>query len=143
MSTMGAWLEDTKIDRPAWAVVALLALAALAGIAAFAGFKGEPAGGLPPAPPLQVPASTQPAAPPAATLDAIARCESRGNPAAVSADGRYRGKYQFDMATWQSVGGSGDPALAGEREQDRRAHALAAERGTAPWPNCGPAVAGH
>jgi hypothetical protein len=47
------------------------------------------------------------------------------------------------MATWRSVGGSGDPALASAAEQDRRARALATERGTAPWPVCGPAVAGH
>jgi hypothetical protein len=58
----------------------------------------------------------------------------------VSADGRYRGKYQFDLATWQSIGGSGDPALAPESEQDRRAQTLAAERGTAPWPTCAAAT---
>jgi hypothetical protein len=54
----------------------------------------------------------------------------------------YRGKYQFDMATWQSVGGTGDPARAPEREQDRRAQMLAGERGTAPWPSCAGAAAG-
>src|SRR5205823_11235122 len=31
-----------------------------------------------------------------ATLNAIASCESGGDPTAVSADGAYRGKYQFD-----------------------------------------------
>ena len=104
---------------------------------------------LPPAPQLRVPDAGDPAtaapsaALPATTLDAVAHCESRGDPTAVSADGRYRGKYQFDLATWQSVGGAGDPALASEAEQDRRARALAAERGTAPWPVCGPAVAGR
>lgn len=72
-----------------------------------------------------------------AGLQAIAACESGGNPAAVSADGTYRGKYQFDMQTWQSVGGSGDPAAASEAEQDRRAQALMAQRGTSPWPTCG------
>src|SRR6478752_4461524 len=30
-----------------------------------------------------------------ATLESIASCESGGNPAAVSSDGTYRGKYQF------------------------------------------------
>jgi hypothetical protein len=54
----------------------------------------------------------------------------------VSADGVYRGKYQFDLATWRSIGGSGDPSQASESEQDRRARALAADRGTAPWPVC-------
>ena len=72
-----------------------------------------------------------------ARLDAIARCESSGNPAAISADGVYRGKYQFDRATWRAAGGSGDPAGAPESEQDRIAAKLLAERGTSPWPNCG------
>jgi hypothetical protein len=72
----------------------------------------------------------------AATLQAIAQCESGGNPAAVSADGRYRGKYQFSRATWRAMGGAGDPAAAPEVEQDRRAAALLAARGTSPWPNC-------
>jgi hypothetical protein len=72
-----------------------------------------------------------------AGLEAIAACESGGNPSAVSADGTYRGKYQFDQQTWQSVGGSGDPAAAPEAEQDARAAALAAQRGSNPWPTCG------
>lgn len=70
------------------------------------------------------------------TLERIARCESGGNPEAVSASGRYRGKYQFSRTTWRSVGGTGDPAAASETEQDRRAAALLAREGTAPWPNC-------
>ena len=70
------------------------------------------------------------------TLARIAQCESGGNPAAVSADGTYRGKYQFDRETWQAMGGGGDPAAASEAEQDRVAAKLLAARGTAPWPNC-------
>jgi peptidoglycan hydrolase-like protein with peptidoglycan-binding domain len=70
-------------------------------------------------------------------LEAIAECESGGDPTAVSASGRYRGKYQFDMATWRSVGGKGDPAKASEAEQDRRAAKLLKREGTAPWPVCG------
>jgi hypothetical protein len=73
----------------------------------------------------------------AATLARIAQCESGGNPAAVSPDGRYRGKYQFDVSTWEHMGGSGDPAAAPEAEQDARAGQLLARRGTAPWPVCG------
>ena len=73
----------------------------------------------------------------AATLQRIAQCESGGNPSAVSADGTYRGKYQFDRETWRAMGGSGDPADAPEVEQDRIAAALLAQRGTAPWPVCG------
>jgi soluble lytic murein transglycosylase-like protein len=71
------------------------------------------------------------------TLDAIAACESGGDPAAVSADGTYRGKYQFDYGTWSSVGGSGDPAAAPEAEQDMRAAMLYSQSGSSPWPICG------
>jgi Transglycosylase-like domain/Putative peptidoglycan binding domain len=66
----------------------------------------------------------------------IAECESGGNPRAVSRDGRYRGKYQFTLATWRSLGGSGDPARASEALQDRLALRLYRKRGTAPWPRC-------
>jgi len=72
-----------------------------------------------------------------ATLDAIGACESGGDPTAVSSDGAYRGKYQFDYGTWASVGGSGDPAAAPEREQDYRAALLYAQSGSSPWPVCG------
>jgi hypothetical protein len=72
-----------------------------------------------------------------ATLARIAACESGGDPTAVSADGQYRGKYQFSRATWRAMGGHGDPAAAPEAEQDRRAGALLAAEGTSPWPVCG------
>ncbi len=71
------------------------------------------------------------------TLNAIAACESGGDPTAVSADGTYRGKYQFDYGTWESVGGSGDPAQATEQEQDYRAALLYERSGASPWPICG------
>jgi hypothetical protein len=71
------------------------------------------------------------------TLEAIASCESGGDPTAVSSDGSYRGKYQFDYGTWESVGGSGDPAAAPEPEQDYRAALLYAASGSSPWPVCG------
>lgn len=71
-----------------------------------------------------------------ALLEAIALCESGGDPTAVSPDGRYRGKYQFTRATWRAMGGSGDPAAAPEAEQDSRAAKLLAAQGTAPWPAC-------
>jgi hypothetical protein len=71
------------------------------------------------------------------TLDAIAACESGGDPTAVSSDGSYRGKYQFDYGTWESVGGSGDPAQAPEQEQDYRAALLYSQSGSSPWPVCG------
>jgi soluble lytic murein transglycosylase-like protein len=71
------------------------------------------------------------------TLDAIAACESGGDPTAVDPSGTYRGKYQFDMGTWASVGGSGDPAAAPEAEQDYRAALLLSQSGSSPWPVCG------
>ena len=71
-----------------------------------------------------------------AELKKIAQCESGGNPRAVSPDGTYRGKYQFDQSTWEAWGGKGDPAKASERTQDRVALRLYRARGTAPWPNC-------
>lgn len=71
------------------------------------------------------------------TLDAIAACESGGNPTAVSAGGTYRGLYQFDYGTWASVGGSGDPAAASASEQSYRAALLYSRAGSSPWPICG------
>lgn len=71
-----------------------------------------------------------------AVLRRIAECESGGDPTAVSKGGRYRGKYQFDMATWRSLGGRGDPVDASESVQDRLAVKLYKRRGTAPWGAC-------
>jgi hypothetical protein len=70
-------------------------------------------------------------------LQAIAACESGGNPRAIGGGGAFRGKYQFDYGTWASVGGSGDPAAAPEAEQDQRAAMLYARSGSSPWPVCG------
>lgn len=72
-----------------------------------------------------------------ATLERIAECESGGDPRAVSANGLYRGKYQFHRDTWRGVGGRGDPAKASEREQDRRAAILYQRTGPSSWPVCG------
>jgi len=70
-------------------------------------------------------------------LQAIAACESGGNPRAIGGGGSFRGKYQFDQGTWASVGGTGDPANAPEAEQDKRAAILYARAGSSPWPVCG------
>jgi len=70
-------------------------------------------------------------------LEAIAQCESGGDPTAIGGGGAYRGKYQFSYSTWASVGGSGDPAAAPEAEQDRRAAMLYARSGAGQWPVCG------
>jgi hypothetical protein len=73
-----------------------------------------------------------------AALVRIAECESGGDPEAISASGRYRGKYQFSRSTWKTWGGRGDdPAEASEAHQDRVALRLYRARGTAPWPTCG------
>jgi Transglycosylase-like domain/Putative peptidoglycan binding domain len=69
-------------------------------------------------------------------LNAIAQCESGGNPRAVSPSGLYRGKYQFSRETWWRLGASGDPADAPEWLQDRMALRLYRQSGTAPWPSC-------
>ncbi|HYF44573.1 MAG TPA: transglycosylase family protein [Acidimicrobiales bacterium] len=68
---------------------------------------------------------------------ALRNCESSGNYQAVSPSGLYRGAYQFDLGTWASVGGSGDPAVASPEEQDHRAQVLWSQRGSSPWPVCG------
>ena len=69
-------------------------------------------------------------------LQAIAACESGGDPAAIGGGGLYRGKYQFSMETWAAVGGSGDPAAAPEAEQDKRAALLYEQSGPGQWPVC-------
>ena len=69
-------------------------------------------------------------------LEAIAACESGGNPATDTGNGFF-GKYQFTEATWQAVGGTGNPAAAPEAEQDRRAAQLYAQAGPSQWPVCG------
>ena len=68
---------------------------------------------------------------------ALARCESGGNPRAVSSGGTYRGLYQFSLSTWRGVGGSGDPIDASSAEQTYRAKLLYKRSGRSPWPHCG------
>ena len=70
-------------------------------------------------------------------LEAIAQCESGGDPTAVSPDGMYHGKYQFSVATWQAMGGGGLPSQAPEAEQDMRAAMLYEQSGPGQWPVCG------
>jgi len=70
-------------------------------------------------------------------LRAIAWCESTNDETAVSGDGRFRGLLQFDMGTWRTVGGVGDPAAAPRWEQWARGVRLYLARGAQPWPVCG------
>jgi murein DD-endopeptidase MepM/ murein hydrolase activator NlpD len=66
----------------------------------------------------------------------VANCEASGNPRAVNPAGYY-GLFQFDLQTWRSVGGTGNPINASAAEQLMRAKKLYAQRGSAPWPVCG------
>jgi len=66
----------------------------------------------------------------------IRNCESGGNYATNTGNGYY-GAYQFDLPTWQSVGGTGLPSDASPAVQDALAARLADQRGTSPWPVCG------
>lgn len=71
---------------------------------------------------------------------ALARCESGGDPAAVNSAGGYYGLYQFSTTTWASVGGSGLPSDADPAEQTRRAQQLYDSVGgdwRSQWPHCG------
>jgi resuscitation-promoting factor RpfB len=67
---------------------------------------------------------------------ALAKCESGGNPRAVSSSGKYRGLYQFSLGTWQGVGGQGDPIDASADEQTYRAQLLYQRSGAGQW-GCG------
>jgi uncharacterized protein YabE (DUF348 family) len=68
---------------------------------------------------------------------ALAKCESGGNPTAVSSTGKYHGLYQFSVATWQAVGGAGLPSQASPDEQTARAKMLYNRSGAGQWPHCG------
>ncbi len=95
------------------------------------------------------PAAAAPA--PAVTGDGIdaawarlRNCESGGNYQVVSSSGRYRGAYQFNQSTWDSVAATVlpeyvgvDPAAAPPQVQDTMAQTLYAQRGSRPWPHCG------
>ena len=62
-------------------------------------------------------------------LKAIAYCESKGNPRAVSSTGKYRGLFQFDYRTWATVGGTGRPGRrAGARAVPPRRDAVSPRR---------------
>jgi hypothetical protein len=63
-------------------------------------------------------------------------CESGGVYTTNTGNGFY-GAYQFDLQTWQSMGGRGLPSAAPYWEQDIRAKALYWARGDQPWPICG------
>ncbi|MER7398037.1 ubiquitin-like domain-containing protein [Streptomyces sp. NPDC000151] len=67
----------------------------------------------------------------------LAECETGGRADAVDPSGTYGGLYQFDRATWHSLGGTGAPQDAPPQEQTYRAKKLYVSRGASPWPVCG------
>ena len=66
-------------------------------------------------------------------------CESGGDPGATEPPGGvggalgHYGLFQFDIPTWESVGGRGDPRDAPPEEQWMRAVMLYQRRGLQPW----------
>jgi muramidase (phage lysozyme) len=74
----------------------------------------------------------------------LRQCESGGDYTIVSPGGTYRGAYQFNQGTWNSVASRWrpdlvgvDPAAASPEDQDAMARALYDEAGASPWPHCG------
>lgn len=76
-------------------------------------------------------------APTDANLDRLAQCESHGNPSAVSRSGKYRGAFQFSLATWRSMPRrAGDPATHTYEEQRDSARDLVNRSGWGQFPAC-------
>jgi hypothetical protein len=71
---------------------------------------------------------------------AVAQCESGGDPSYN--DGQFYGLYNFDRATWQSLGYSGTADQYSAATQTEAAKRLYAERGAQPWPVCGKYLSG-
>jgi len=68
--------------------------------------------------------------------DRLAQCESGGNWSINTGNGYYGG-LQFNLGTWQSVGGSGYPHQASREEQIHRAEILRDRNGGyGAWPSC-------
>jgi hypothetical protein len=85
-----------------------------------------------------------PPGPTAEQWAALRECESSGNYSITNPSGKYRGAYQFDRPTWNSVAERHaphlvgvDPAAASPADQDAMARALYGDRGASPWPLCG------
>jgi resuscitation-promoting factor RpfA len=79
-----------------------------------------------------LPGSSASADPSANTWYRLRMCESSNNYSINTGNDHY-GAYQFDLATWRSVGGSGYPNRATPAEQNARALILYRERGWQPW----------
>ncbi len=91
-----------------------------------------------------VPAPEIAPGPSASQWAALRECEAGGDYSITNPSGKYRGAYQFDRSTWNSIAGryapdlvGADPAAAAPADQDAMALALYSERGARPWPHCG------
>lgn len=67
--------------------------------------------------------------------DQLAQCEAGGNWAINTGNGYYGG-LQFNLSSWQAVGGSGLPSDASREEQIMRGQMLQAHQGWGAWPAC-------
>lgn len=92
----------------------------------------------------ELPTPVLPPGPSADAWAALRECESNGDYTITNPSGRYRGAYQFDRSTWNSIAERHapqlvgvDPAAAAPADQDAMAYALYTERGARPWPHCG------
>jgi hypothetical protein len=68
--------------------------------------------------------------------DAVAKCESSGNWHANTGNGYYGG-LQFNMRTWRSHGGRGQPQNASRDYQIQIAEKVKQTQGMSAWPKCG------
>jgi hypothetical protein len=91
-----------------------------------------------------LPVPVLPPGPSAGEWAALRDCEAGGDYSITNPSGKYRGAYQFDRTTWNSVAErhapqlvGADPAAASPADQDAMALALYGERGASPWPQCG------
>lgn len=91
-----------------------------------------------------LPVAPLPPGPSADQWAALRQCEAGGDYSITNPSGKYRGAYQFDRSTWNSVAErhaprlvGADPAAAAPADQDAMAQALYSERGARPWPHCG------
>lgn len=67
--------------------------------------------------------------------DQLAECESGGDWSINTGNGFYGG-IQFQLSSWQAVGGSGYPHEASREEQIARGQALWEQQGWGAWPAC-------
>ncbi len=70
-----------------------------------------------------------------ATWNQLAECESSGDWSDDTGNSFYGG-LQFTRDSWETVGGTGNPAEASKDEQIMRAQMLQEDQGWDAWPDC-------